>query len=141
MSKHTPKELDLFLNISSHLTGFKTIALLGTGMAETYFNTIVAHVNPKTVALFYKACAEILALENETEITEAIKNELIPDGNYAGIGKKIILMWYLGNWENEVISANAYTQGLVWEAAETHPPGAKQPGFDSWRERPIKINC
>lgn len=137
MLKHTPKELDVFLSISSKLTGFKEIELLATGMTGVYFNTITAHTNPQTVALFYKECEQILSLDNEKEISKAIKNELIPDSSYSGLAKQIITMWYMGTWNSEVISSSAYTQGLVWEAAETHPPGAKQPGFDSWSSRPI----
>ena len=52
-------------------------------------------------------------------------------------------MWYMGQWAPSVnqatnlaqarnISPNAYVQGLVWNLADTHPPGAKQPGFGSW---------
>ena len=39
------------------------------------------------------------------------------------------------------IDAPSYVQGLMWEAAETHPPGAKQPGYGSWAEPPIRITA
>ncbi|MEC7753505.1 MULTISPECIES: sugar dehydrogenase complex small subunit [Roseivirga] len=141
MDKHIPPRLDVFLDISTYLTGFPLIDLQSTGMAEVYFNTIVAHVNPQTIDQFYDACKSILKLKSTEAINEAIEKELIPNGNYAGLGQKIILMWYLGTWDGNVISAQSYTQSLVWEVAETHPPGAKQPGYNSWSEPPIKINC
>ncbi|MBV8842250.1 MAG: hypothetical protein JO307_05505 [Bryobacterales bacterium] len=72
------------------------------------------------------------------------------------MAKSIIQMWYLGQWTqtplawreefgtnpsdfNRVISAAAYTEGLVWRAAGTHPQGAKQPGYGTWSAPPVQI--
>jgi hypothetical protein len=46
-------------------------------------------------------------------------------------------MWYNGNWGQNVVSGQAYIQGLIWDAAEAHPPGAKQPGYGSWAIPPL----
>jgi hypothetical protein len=44
----------------------------------------------------------------------------------------MVKMWYLGSWLGQVVSADAYKEGLVWPAIGTHPPAAKQPGYASW---------
>ena len=59
-------------------------------------------------------------------------------------------VWYSGQWQPALvveeskslqtarnISPEAYIQGLVWAAANTHPPGAKQPGYGSWALPPL----
>ena len=139
--KNTPKkDMLVFLEISVHLTGFSKNELLGTGMLETYFNTVASNTNPQVVQLFYNEARRILRLRNEDKITTEINLNLIPDSAYRGLAKNIITMWYMSNWGSNVVSAEAYKQGLVWDAANTHPPGAKQPGYGSWSEPPIKIS-
>ena len=63
----------------------------------------------------------------------------MPDSLYNGLAKNIITMWYMGNWMNTVISPQSYVQGLIWGVAETHPPGAKQPGYASWSTAPKTV--
>ena len=156
MANDKADDQSVFLDISVYLTGFSKIELQGTGMLETYFNTINANTNPLIVNAFYEEVRHILALDNDKKIEEAIAEKLMPLDKYEGLAQQSILMWYMGTWSTlnydektntyslingVVVSANAYTQGLVWEAAETHPPAAKQPGYDSWAHPPIKINC
>lgn len=141
MKKSKVDDLQIFLEISVYLTGFNKNELLGTGMLETYYNTVAANSNPEILDFFYVEARRILSCGNEDEINKEIKLNLIPDSAYRGLAKNIITMWYMGNWGGQVINAESYIQGLVWDAAETHPPGAKQPGYGSWSERPIHINC
>ena len=75
---------------------------------------------------------------------------------YQGLAQRIILLWYTGNWttmngldkelkeggRNEwgrtaAVSAEAYKSGLIWTVAETHPAGAKHPGYQSWSIKPL----
>ena len=63
----------------------------------------------------------------------------MPDSLYNGLAKNIITMWYMGNWMNTVINPQSYVQGLIWGVAETHPPGAKQPGYASWASAPNTV--
>jgi hypothetical protein len=70
-------------------------------------------------------------------IHTAILNDLMPDPFYNGLAKNIITMWYMGNWVNEMVSPTAYTQGLIWNVMDSHPPGAKQPGYGSWHRPPL----
>ena len=75
---------------------------------------------------------------------------------FQGLAQRIILLWYTGNWttmnglEKELeekkrneggrtaaVSAEAYKSGLIWTVAETHPAGARHPGFQSWSVKPF----
>jgi hypothetical protein len=139
----------LFLAISVRLTGFEAVELEGTGMTQTYFDTLSNNTAPDVLALFFEDAAAILALQDDDAINAAIRSRLMPDSSYAATAKVIILMLYTGEWYTGIgesanvastqIDGPSYVQGLMWEAAETHPPGAKQPGYGSWAEPPIRI--
>lgn len=139
----------LFLAISARLTGFEVIELEGTGMTQTYFDTLSNNTAPDVLALFFEETAAILALQDDDAIDAAIRSRLMPDSSYDATAKVVILMWYTGEWYSGIgesagvnstqIDGPSYVQGLMWEAAETHPPGAKQPGYGSWAEPPIRI--
>lgn len=131
---------DIFLSISAYLTGFSETDLLGTGMLETYFNTFIDKGTPDEITWFFKEVKEVFDPANDTEvkINEQITAHLFKT-NSADLTKNLITMWYTGNWGQDVISPESYVQGLIWNAAQTHPPGAKQPGFGSWAEKPIEI--
>ncbi|MCU0322112.1 MAG: hypothetical protein MUE72_06805 [Chitinophagaceae bacterium] len=130
-----------FLQISSHLTGFKEIELLGTGMLDTYLQTIEENNSSTDVQLFMQASATIIAeaKENKQYLDNAIATRLIPSSCYNNLAQNIITMWYTGTWNNSVISPQTYVQGLIWDVAEAHPPGAKQPGYGSWSIPPLSI--
>ena len=63
------------------------------------------------------------------------------------------MLWYTGQWVqlpgpwrdrhgaspldvDDVLSPEAYTAGLMWDAIGAHPQGAKAPGFATWVDRP-----
>lgn len=140
MSNHLVSS-NTFLTISTYLTGYNEVELLGTGMLETYFNVFLEKFSPETLDYFFAEVDEILleSAGDEDKINAAIAARLIPDSAYDGIAKNIILVWYTGNWGSDVISTQSYQQGLMWDAAEAHPPGAKQPGYGSWANLPIRI--
>jgi hypothetical protein len=129
-----------FLEISVLLTGFNHIELEATGMTDTYLETVVARTHPSTLGFFFKKVEALLNLPPQ-EQSPAITAQLIPDSAYNGLAKRIILMWYEGQWtvgdNTEVISSQSYIEGLMWPAAKTHPSGAKQAGFGSWAKRPL----
>ncbi|MFI5137523.1 MAG: hypothetical protein ACHQIM_06825 [Sphingobacteriales bacterium] len=129
-------EKDLFLKISVALTGFNEAELEGTGMVDTYYQTILENNTADVITYFFRAVETIIEGSNSDE-EKAIETLLMPAAAFNGLAQNIITMWYLGNWGQNVISGKAYTQGLVWDAAETHPPGAKQPGYGSWSIPPL----
>lgn len=73
--------------------------------------------------------------------------------------RSIVLLWYLGSWfdpkdlrtqataakperlfNSEVVSAKAYTQGLVWQIAGAHPMGYSNLQFGYWSRDPRDPN-
>ena len=144
-------ERSVFLAISVPLTGFDRLALEGTGMVDGYLATLRREVAPATLNAFWSRAAEVLQdTQNEPACRNArIRQELFPINVFDGLAQNIIFMWYCGQWQPTVdgpsvnlatvrnVSAEAYVQGLVWPAANTHPPGAKQPGFGSWAIPPL----
>jgi hypothetical protein len=151
----------VFLSISAHLTGFSEEDLVGTGMHETYYYTLMKEADQLTVRSFLTKAGEIL--KGKTGVDEKILQYFLPPTGekqpasvdyhrmpYDGLARRIILLWYTGiwttmNWKDkksqdertETVSPQAYEQGLIWVAAETHPAGAKQPGHGSWSKRPL----
>jgi hypothetical protein len=132
-------EKDLFLEISVYLTGFDEAELQGTGMVETYYQAVLSNNTQPDVSYFFEMVAAILKENesNEDALNKAISSHLMPASAYSGMAMNIINMWYTGNWGQNVVSGQAYIQGLVWDAAEAHPPGAKQPGYGSWAIPPL----
>ena len=132
-------EEELFLEISVYLTGYNEAELQGTGMVETYYQAVLKNNTPSDASFFFEEVAAILKESNGDEglIEKAIAIHLMPASAYSGMAMNIITMWYTGSWGNDVVSGQAYVQGLVWDAAQTHPPGAKQPGYGSWSMPPL----
>jgi len=140
-----------FLEISVYLTGFTKNELLATGMHETYYYTIMKEPDQDNVREFFKEAQSILDEYggDENRLNEQIGARLIPPEKYIEMAKRIMLLWYTGIWTtinivkgekkpiSEMVSAESYAQGLIWAAAETHPAGAKQPGYASWSLPPL----
>ena len=137
----TADAIDNFLEISTFLTGFSGMELLGTGMLDTYYNVVINQSAPALTDAFFAASEKILAAHrtDPARLNEEIAAQLIPDALFGGLAQNIITMWYMGSWGNTVISPQTYVQGLVWGVAGTHPPGAKQPGYGSWSRLPLSV--
>jgi hypothetical protein len=74
------------------------------------------------------------------------------------LARSIVLLWYLGSWykpedlkknsapgqrafiPSQVVSAKAYTQGLVWQIARAHPMGYSNLQFGYWSREPRDPN-
>lgn len=130
-----------FLEISTFLTGFSAVELLGTGMLETYYNVVIDQNAQVFTDAFFATSEKILADYRPSPliIKEKIATRLLPDSLFGGLAKGIITMWYMGSWGGNIISPQTYVQGLVWGVAGTHPPGAKQPGYGSWSKLPLSV--
>jgi hypothetical protein len=81
------------------------------------------------------------------------------DDDVRFLARSIVLLWYLGSWytpkdlkdqataikperifSSEVVSAMAYTQGLVWKIAGAHPMGYSNLQFGYWSRDPRDPN-
>jgi hypothetical protein len=145
-------QLSTFLRISACLTGFEVVELQGTGLSEKYLSVVTQATPADTLVQFFAEAERILkAGEGDPAAIEPlIAANLFPLSCFGGLAQNIVFMWYSGQWQPTVdapnvdletvrnISPDAYVQGLVWTAAETHPPGAKQPGYGSWAKPPLQ---
>ena len=154
-------DLPVFLKISARLTGFSEAELEGTGMVIDYYSTLMKEEDHEGVRAFLQKADEVLKKREVTdqEIQRVLMQPSIATSQldppfdqmiYEGLARRIILLWYTGVWttmnwleqksEQErtaVVSARAYEQSLIWVTAETHPAGAKEPGFASWSRPPV----
>lgn len=141
--------LEQFVQLSSVLTGFDKVELLGTGMAADYLRAIKGVYHDALLRLLFEARAIIEVYGEESQdFAVQIQKRIIEDIEFGQIAKNIIQLWYLGSYTNyndpapliykeaHIVSADAYQNGLIWQAANTHPAGARQPGYGSWQLPP-----
>lgn len=137
-----------FLELSVVLTGFSENELLATGMHETYYYTIMKEPDPDNVRTFFNDARAVLDKygSDEEELFQAVNSKFMPETAYLGLARRIVLLWYTGIWTSvqvvtqrtsQMVSPEAFVQGLIWAAAQTHPAGAKQPGYGSWENPPL----
>ena len=149
MSKATSDQLETFYELSSALTGFDKIDLIGTGVGEEYFDELVQGAGEKHVK-------DLLAAAKEAGgSTARIRKNIWNDARLGPMARNVVLMWYLGSWyplseewnrehradservPEHVVSAAAYQEALWAPAIGSHPRGAKPPGFGSWGEEAV----
>jgi hypothetical protein len=144
-----------FLSASSALTGFTEVELMRTGMADSYWNTLVGTIGAPLAGDFLTACARAFAASADEEQLAAQFQKIVLDDSFCGpLARNIITMWYLGQWNalprewcdvfggsmsdvTHIVSGQAYAQGLVWPTFGGHPQGAKGGGWGSWAEPPL----
>lgn len=147
-----------FLAISKWLTGCDTPDLLGTGMTDLYAQTLENGLGAANTRQFLEASAEAIRQINTGTEPKTALDPLYNHYKFGAICQNIIQMWYTGTWfalpqqwqnlfgggpaagQTLTVSAQSYQQGLVWDIAEAHPPGAKQPGYGSWHYAPNKLS-
>jgi hypothetical protein len=146
--------IDRFLALSAALTGFDEVELQGTGLAQAYLDALVDVIGEHAAGEFLAQAGAVLARGLDASARdEALTSAIMIHPRFGPLARNVVTMWYLGSWSrlpdgwyeddgrgdrdtDRMISAAAYVEGLVWRAAGTHPPGAKQPGFGSWALKP-----
>ncbi len=133
-------DYDNFLEFSVALTGFSRLDLEGTGVGREYLEKVRQEAGDATVESLSKAWRQVA---RSTNPDEEMRRLILSDETLGPLARQIIKMWYLGVWQvgdNGIpVSAEAYTQGLVWDAIGAHPMAAKQQGFASWFFPPAPI--
>ncbi len=143
--------LDDFVSLSAALTGFSVAQLQGTGMAPTYLDELVAIVGDRlTIAL---TRAGSLALRWPDAVEDQLRLRIMEDPDLGPLARNLTVLWYTGSWNqlpadwrerngassldsDRLLSAQSWTEGLMWPAIGAHPTGAKPPGFASWTRPP-----
>jgi hypothetical protein len=117
-------------------------------------NNYFAFVNGKDPATFGKL---LQIVRDHPQSAPDIINHVNASDDTKFLARSIVLMWYLGSWykpadlqanapgsaafiKSEVVSATAYTQGLVWQIAQAHPMGYSNLQFGYWSREPVDPN-
>lgn len=144
-----------FLAFSSTLTGFSAFELRGTGQAGAYLATLEDAVDADTVADLLATFGQVRATAggNGPALERDLRRELMSDATFGPLARNVIKLWYVGTWHalpaawrdahgmaaadhTHVVSATAYTEGLLWPAVGANPPGAKPFGYGMWAAPP-----
>lgn len=153
---HAPDDAyELFVALSSILTGFARVDLYGTGLVPTYVETVLGACGSATMERLDQVTLSILARsDGDLDVQEEfVRKEVLADARLGPVARNLIQLWYLGTWfqlptgwsaafgthagdTTRIVSAQAYEQSLVYDVMHAHPPGAKQPGFGSWHVPP-----
>jgi hypothetical protein len=145
-----PTRVDLFLDLSALLTGFDRVQLHGTGVADSYRQTLEDAL-PEDVLSDLFAAYEALPPDDGREA--AVARDILGDPRLGAVAQNLIILWYCGTWAalpddwrgahgslpldtDRVISPEAYVAGLQWVVAGAHPIGARQQGFGAWALAP-----
>jgi hypothetical protein len=147
--------LDRFLAFSAVVTAFSTVALQGTGLAVQYLSTVDDVVGADVTDALLEAFGRVQgsAPADQAALENLLRREVLSDEKLGPVARSIIKLWYIGTWyelspdwtdtygarENNttfVVSAAAYTEGLLWPAIGANPHGAKGPGYGSWAGPP-----
>ena len=137
--------LVVFYGFSSAITGFSVFDLQGTGVGETYWETLKKHVKPNHLK---ELTAVWSGIHKESGENAALRNRLLRQRMFSNLTlgplvRSLIKMWYSGSWYNpetgeaSVICSQTYVEGLLWPAIGVNPKGAKQPGFGTWNQPPV----
>ena len=116
------------------------------------FEKPIAELEARVVELRETAEKESIDLDAEIGL------RLLDDPDFGPVARNLIVLWYTGQWvqlprewrqrhganPNDVdliLSADSYTEGLVWDAIGVHPQGAKAPGFATWVSPPTRSDA
>jgi hypothetical protein len=141
--------LDRFLAFSAEVTAFSVYTLRGTGQAEAYLAAVVGVVGEGLVDDLLDRYAALSGDDRE----DLLRRDIFSDEWLGPVARNVVKLWFVGTWyelpgawresfgalEADVtfmVSATAYTEGLLWPSIGANPPGAKGPGYGSWAGPP-----
>jgi hypothetical protein len=167
---NSPQDMMAFLVLSSALTGIQLLILAPEfdkkdkpdlldadpgvdpfNIKRDYFNWINASDAPTFERVLQIA-------KDHRQSTADIISAVNGNDDTKFLARSIVLLWYLGSWykpadlksnsttvdpvftASDVVSAKAYTQGLVWQIAQAHPMGYSNLQFGYWSREPDDPN-
>lgn len=125
----------------------------GTGQAEEYRATVADVAGADVLDALLDAWTRIREeADRGDDIGDLLRRDVFRDPRLGPIARNVIKLWYVGIWyelpkewsdayegperATFTVSPTAYTEGLLWPAMGTNPPGAKAPGYASWTGPP-----
>jgi hypothetical protein len=146
----TDPNFNNFVGLSSILTGYPQDQLAPAidpiGLASEYLNWMMQHADQaaflKTLSTYQTIAASVPPADQSAQV----QTQILSDPVMGPIARRIIRLWYLSTWytteppdpnmDGQVISMNAYTMGLAWDAAQAHPMGYSELHFGYWAVAP-----
>jgi len=147
-----------FANMSAALTGFQASvlkpALDPVGLARTYFEFAVSQVGASSMSALLDAFRAIQTQPPQTIADTLLETASSTPSPQALICQSIVAMWYLGAWyipgveggggfpptPLQIVSSQAYTNGLVWKVMQSHPMGFSAFTFGYWSQPPGSLS-
>jgi hypothetical protein len=145
-------DLDNFVGLSVILTGFSASDLnpqfSPQPVAVEYLQTLKSKVDAALVSQLLTTYQTIAAQFPPDEQPAEVQSKILTDPNMGPVARNIIRMWYLSIWYDgytgmvtgfspgTVVSSNAYTKGLAWDAMQAHPMGYSEMHYGYWAEPP-----
>lgn len=153
-----------FVGLSAVLTGYdanviapKVDPLDDNTVATQYLRLMLAKADNEiflqTLAVFREIVAELPDAwawgkpGNEQvlpQVTAQVVKQILADKDMAAMSRRMIRLWYLATWyvneppdfAGEVVSMDAYKQGLAWPTFQAHPMGYSELVFGYWADPP-----
>lgn len=150
-------DLDNFVGLSAILTGFSADDLnpqfSPQPVSVEYLQTLQAKVDAALVTQLLTTYQNIAAQFPAAEQPAQVQAQILTDPNMGPVARNIIRMWYLSIWYDmnqsqpitgfsggTVVSSNAYTKGLAWDAMQAHPMGYSEMHYGYWATPPVSDN-
>lgn len=155
--------MEIFISLSIGLTGFKRGALAPDDdthdIKSLYLKTFRDRLPEKGMADSILAWYQITdkhVLGNPPNREERVVELLFADKpEFEFPCRQLLFLWYAGAWPtvvdtpaathgqtfSEVISADSYTQGLVWRVMQSHPMGSTTYNYGYWANPPPPLSA
>lgn len=145
-----------FANMSAALTGFKATVLKPfldpVNLSGAYYGFAVSQVGQPAMDALLAAFRAISSQPAQTIADTLLETASPKPSSQAQIAQSIVALWYLGSWYKpayqnadasdalvQVVSSQAYTNGLAWKAAQAHPMGFSAFNFGYWSQPPASL--
>ncbi|MGO1001321.1 hypothetical protein [Lysobacter sp. CA196] len=154
--------MENFISLSIGLTGFKRGALApdpdSTDIKSLYLATFrarVTQVNPDDILIRYQIINGHIAGNPPNREERVVELLFAEKPEYEFPCRQLLFLWYAGAWPtvtdtpasthgqtfSEVISADSYTQGLVWRVMQSHPMGSTTYNYGYWANPPAPLSA
>ena len=144
--------------MSAALTGFLSSVLKPkldpVGLARTYYEFALKQVGPSQMSALLNAFRAIQKQPPQTIADTLLETSSSTPSAQALLAQSIVALWYLGAWyipgvqggggfpptPLQVVSSEAYTNGLVWKVMQSHPMGFSAFTFGYWSQTPASLS-
>ncbi|BAV05883.1 Membrane bound FAD containing D-sorbitol dehydrogenase [Filimonas lacunae] len=150
---------DQFIGLSAALTGYSASDLHPSRDTQKVGDALYAELSLASNEIPVAQLDALTAAWNKiadtpaSDMEAAVQKDIINNLTITRLAQNIIYMWFLGIWydlrknpavyftdgtvsKDHVISALAYTNGLVWGEMGAHPMGFSNGTYGYWSQKP-----